>query len=136
MAHATRKDMANIIAGHTLKQGINKSYAREVASLLLTERRTGELDSLLRDIQAEWAENGYVEALAKSAHPLTTSVKDDIISRVKQLYPAAKKVIVTVIHDPEIVGGVRVSLPNQQLDLSIQAKLNKFKQLTTAGGDQ
>jgi F0F1-type ATP synthase delta subunit len=32
-----------------------------------------------------------------------------------------------------VIGGVRLSLANQQLDLSVESKLNKFKQLTAAG---
>jgi F0F1-type ATP synthase delta subunit len=40
---------------------------------------------------------------------------------------------VTEVLDPEVLGGVRLSLANQQLDLSVEAKLNKFKQLTLTG---
>ena len=136
MVKALRKDIAHIISKRTLKDGADANYAKEVASVLLAERRTGELDSLLRDVQAAWAESGYVEAITTSAQQLSDEIKVEIKDQIKQLYPTAKKIIITETYDPEIIGGVRISLPNQQLDLSVEAKLNKLKQLTTAGGDQ
>ncbi len=123
--------VARTIARVTLKNGLSKEYAREIASYLLAERRTGELGSLLRDIQAEWADSGYVEAAAASAHPLDETAKQEISRQVRQYYPHAKKVVVSETQEPSLVGGVRVNLPDAQLDLSLRAKLNKFKQLTT-----
>ncbi len=130
-----RTRIANVIADNTLKSGASKSYVKEVAAYLLSEQRIGELDSILRDVQAEWAAAGYVEVIASSAHPLTPALKNDITNQIKQLYPEAKKIIITEAHDPTVLGGVRLTLADKQLDLSIEAKLNKFKQLTTAGKD-
>ncbi|MDB5171020.1 MAG: synthase delta subunit [Candidatus Saccharibacteria bacterium] len=130
-----RTRIANVIADNTLKSGVSKTYVNEIAAYLLSEQRVGELDSLLRDVQADWAAAGFVEVIATSAHPLTAAIKADIIKQFKQLYPEAKKIIVTEAHDPTILGGVRLSLADKQLDLSVEAKLNKFKQLTTAGKD-
>lgn len=132
---APRSRIARTIADKTLKGGSSKKIAQEIAAYLLTTKRTSELNSVLRDVQADWAEAGYVEVIASSAHPLTAAVKADIDKHVKQLYPSAKQIIVTEAHDPEVIGGVRLSLANQQLDLSVEAKLNKFKQLTLAGKD-
>jgi F0F1-type ATP synthase delta subunit len=129
----SRTRIAHTIADRTLKGDPKKKLSQEIAAYLLTERRVGDLGSLLRDVQADWAEAGFVEVLATSAHPLSTTVKADIAKRIKPLYPNAKRIIVSEAHDPEVIGGVRLSLANQQLDLSIEAKLNKFKQLTTAG---
>ena len=129
---APRTRIARVIADKTLKQGPSKRLAREVAAYLLAERRTGQLESIMRDVQGDWAEAGRVEVIASSAHPLTPGVRNDIRQRVKKLYPAAKTVIVTEQHDPAVVGGVRLSLSDRQLDLTVQAKLNRFKQLTIA----
>jgi F0F1-type ATP synthase delta subunit len=126
-----RHDIADVIAKRNLKAGASKKFASEIAAYLLDEGRVSELDPLLRDIQADWAEQGYVEAIAVSAHPLGAKAKTLIKDKVRSLYPKAKKIIITEQHDPEALGGVRIELPNQQLDLSIEAKLNKFKQLTT-----
>lgn len=126
----SRTRIAGAVADHTLKKGMSKAYAKEVAALLLGERRVGELDSLLRDVQAGWAAKGYVEVLARSAHPLTADTKKQIAEQIKTLYPAAAQIVVTEVPDPSVVGGVQISLADKQLDLSVEAKLNRFKQLT------
>jgi len=126
----SRTRIAAVVADHTLKSGLPKSYAKQVAALLLDEQRVGELDSLLRDVQASWAAQGYVEVLARSAHTLTAATKKQIAEQVKSLYPTAKQIVVTEVHDPLAIGGVQISLADKQLDLSVRAKLNRFKQLT------
>lgn len=130
---APRTRISQVIADKTLKSGVSKRLSREIAAYLLSERRTGQLESIVRDVQGDWAQAGYVEVIASSAHPLTAGVRSDIRRQIKALYPEAKTIIVNEEHDPEVIGGVRLSLADQQLDLSVQAKLNKFKQLTTAG---
>ena len=74
-----------------------------------------------------------MEAVTSSAHPLTDKLKQEITLQVEKLYPSAKKIVITEQNDPSLIGGVRISLPEVQYDLSVQAKLNQFKQLTTAG---
>lgn len=129
-----RTAIASTIAAHTFyEEGITKDYAKQVAALLISEGRTDELNSLLRDIQADWATHGYVEVLAHSAHPLTAEVKAEITKHIKQIFPKAEKIVVTEVNDPTVIGGVKIRLADQQLDLSVEAKLNKFKQLTGAG---
>jgi F0F1-type ATP synthase delta subunit len=128
---APRTRVSRVIADKTLYKGISRRFSQEVAAYLLSERRTGQLESIIRDVQGDWAEAGRVEVIASSAYPLTASVKVDIKRRIKKLYPKARTVIVTEAYDPEVIGGVRLSLADQQLDLTARAKLNKFKQLTT-----
>lgn len=128
---APRTRVSQVIADKTLLKGASKRFSQEVAAYLLAERRTGQLESIMRDVQGDWAQAGRVEVIAASAHPLTAGVRADIKRQIKKLYPKAQTIIVTEQHDPEIIGGVRLSLADQQLDLSVQAKLNKFKQLTT-----
>jgi F0F1-type ATP synthase delta subunit len=130
-----RTKLARLIADKTLAGGSSKKFDREIAAYLLGERRTSELNSVLRDVQADWAEAGHVEVIARSAHSLTASAKADIIKRIKPLYPNAQRLIVTEVHDPTIIGGVRLNLADRQLDLSIRSKLDTFKQLATAGKD-
>ncbi|TAH31679.1 hypothetical protein EYC59_06610 [Candidatus Saccharibacteria bacterium] len=127
-----RTRIASSIADTTLASGSSKEYAREVAAYLLAEGRVGELDSLLRDVQADWAEKGYVEVIARSAHPLTEETKGEIAAQAKKLYPNASQLVVTPVEDTSVIGGVQISLADKQLDLSVEAKLNKFKQLTGA----
>jgi len=129
----SRLKIARSIADHTLTSGVSDDYTLEVAAYLLSERRVNDLDSVLRDIQSEWAAAGYIEVLASSAYTISNEIKAEITALIKKLYPDAKKIIVTEVHDPEIIGGVRLNLADTQLDLSVEAKLNRFKQLTNVG---
>lgn len=131
---ARRTRIAQVVADRTLKSGISRRLSRDVAAYLLSEGRTGELESIVRDVQADWADAGIVEVVASSAYPLTAAVKADIRRKVAKLYPGAKRIVVTERHDPEVIGGVRLDFADRQLDLSVEAKLNRFKQLTTATG--
>ncbi|HEX8227115.1 MAG TPA: F0F1 ATP synthase subunit delta [Candidatus Saccharimonadales bacterium] len=107
-----------------------RRFAHEIAAYLLQQRRTGELDSLLRDIMQYRADNGIVEVVAASAYPLSDQVRSDIESQVRAQYPEAKQITISPRHDPSVVAGVRLEFANQQLDLSIRNKLNRLKQLT------
>jgi F-type H+-transporting ATPase subunit O len=131
---ARRTRIAQVVAARTLKSGVSKRLSRDVAAYLLSEGRTGELESIVRDVQADWADAGIVEVVASSAYPLTAAVSADIRRKVAKLYPDAKRIVVTGRHDPEVIGGVRLDFADRQLDLSVEAKLNRFKQLTTATG--
>ena len=132
---APRTRLATLIAERSLKSGAStKKLAEEIAAYLLAEGRTGELDSILRDVMQYRADSGVVEVKAISAHELDVKVRSDIESVARELYPAAQQVIISEEHDANVVGGVKIELANQQLDLSVRAKLNRFKQLTAVTG--
>ena len=131
MSKATRTRIADVITDEGLKHGSTKKFGREIAAYLLDTGRTRELDPLLRDVQSTMAERGYVEVYAVSAHDLNAKVLTDIKSQIRKLYPKAKKIEIIPKYDAEIIGGVRIELADRQLDLSIESKLNKFKQLTS-----
>jgi F0F1-type ATP synthase delta subunit len=107
-----------------------KKFAGEVAGYLLDENRTGELDSLARDLVDYRAKNGVVEVTAVSAHRLSDTALKEVKQKVKQLYPQARSIIINQQIDASQIGGVRLEFPGRQLDLSLRAKINKFKQLT------
>ena len=130
-----RRQVAAAIAERTLGISDLKQLSDEVAAYLLSERRTGELDSLIRDVMQYRADHGVVEVVAATAHPLTAVGRSDIQTEIQRLYPLATKVVVTEQPDATVIGGVRLGLANQQLDLSVRNKLNRLKQLTAAGKD-
>jgi F0F1-type ATP synthase delta subunit len=125
-----RHIIAASLAQRSLGSVDGPRFAQEIAAYLLSQHRTSQLESLLRDMMQYRADHGIVEVIATSAHPLDAPGKADIEAQVRQLYPEAMRVIITTEHDASVVGGVRLQLANQQLDLSVRAKLNRFKQLT------
>ena len=125
----SRVRIADVIAEDSLKKGFSQAEARSIAAYLMTNRRTTELDSLLRDIRGAWAKHGFIEVTATCAHGLSEKVHQDITAEVRKLYPDARHIVIVEERDPSIVGGVRIEFANRQLDLSIQAELSKFKTL-------
>ena len=126
---ASRVRIASVIADDSMKKGFSKAEALSLAAYLIDNRRTGELDSLLRDIRSAWAAHGFIEVTAVCAHALSEKVQQDITAEVRKLYPDAKQIVIVEKRDPSIVGGVRIEFANRQLDLSVEAELNKFKTL-------
>jgi F0F1-type ATP synthase delta subunit len=129
-----RHIVADLVATRTLAANPRlPSLSRSIAAYLLESGRTGELESLLRDVIQIRAEHGVVEVVAVSVHKLTAAVEADIKRQVRKHYPAAKKIVITEQLDAEVVAGVRLEFPGEQLDLSVRAQLNHFKQLMSEG---
>jgi F0F1-type ATP synthase delta subunit len=129
---ASTHQIAAALAKRTLAPGFDEhKFAQEVAAYLLDTGRTGQLNSLARDMIKARTLDGLVEVNAVSAHDLTDSVRADIRTQVEKLYPNAKRIIINERHDANVIGGVRLEFPEQQLDLSVRNKLNRFKALTT-----
>ncbi|CAN5193563.1 hypothetical protein BH09PAT3_BH09PAT3_3690 [soil metagenome] len=133
MAKIPRHEIAKVLAERSLGRIDAKTFSDQIASYLLAERRTAELEPLLRDVIQYRADHGIVEVIAVSAHPLTAGSRNDVEKRVKTVFPEAKQIIISDELQADVVGGVRLELPNQQFDLSVRAKLSQLKQLTTAG---
>jgi F0F1-type ATP synthase delta subunit len=110
--------------------------ANEVAAYLLTEHRSNDLESLMRDVMEYRAEQGVVEVIVVSAHQLDQRAIADVEREVKGHYPKATEVIVSPKIDSSLIGGVRLEFANAQLDLTLRGKLNRFKQLMTYGKDE
>ncbi|MCA9325626.1 F0F1 ATP synthase subunit delta [Candidatus Saccharibacteria bacterium] len=128
----SRVKLAQILS-ERLNEGKGSSrFATEIAAYLLAEGRTKELDSLLRDMQQDLADNGRLEVTAVTAFPMSAKALSDAKSTLKKAFPGAKQVIISERIDPDVIGGVKLELANQQLDVSVRSRLNKFIQLTTA----
>lgn len=125
-----RHIVAATLAQQSLGDLKGRQFAQEIAAYLIENHRVQELDSIMRDIVKYRAEHGIVEVVAASAHPLTDAIRQDIETQVKRVYPAAKQIIISYEADDSLVGGVRLTIADEQLDLSVRNKLNHFKQLT------
>ncbi len=131
MAEA-RQQISNFIAQKALDGGLSKKVTKEIAAYLLSSSRANEVNSIMRDVQNIWAQNGYVEIIARSSHELSSTTKNDIIKQLKPFFGNPKRIVVTQVLDENIVGGVSLELADNLLDLSLRKKLNKFKRLVLA----
>lgn len=124
----SRSQITPAIADMTLKSGNAKKLSRDIAAYLLDENRTGELDSLMRDLVSYRADKGIVEVNVVSARELSAANKRDIEKLVHAEFKHAKQVIVNERVDASLIGGARLELVDRQLDLTVRSKLNKFKE--------
>jgi F0F1-type ATP synthase delta subunit len=129
----SRTQLAQVIAQRTMEVQDLSLLAQEVAAFLLENNQVNELESLMRDVLAYRQAHGILEANVATAHDLNIDVQKEVAALLKEHYPQAKQVIVRQTHDDSIVGGLKVDLANEQLDMSVRAKLDTFKRLTTEG---
>jgi F0F1-type ATP synthase delta subunit len=126
----SRTKLASILAPKVRSASSSKQVAKTIAAFLIDQAKVSELASLLRDIQEDWAQDGYVNLVATSAFPLSAAVKQDITNQVHSIYPKLKKVVIDERIDPTILSGVKLELANYRLDLSAETKLDKLRQMT------
>lgn len=129
----SRLKIAEAIGARTLKNFEPEKLAKEIAAYLLSEGRVSELDSLIRDIIDYRARHGVLEVSVGTSHELDAQLTGEVRKLVKAYKPDAKAIILDQYHDSQLIGGVKLGLANEQLDLSLRAKLNRFKQLTNPG---
>lgn len=135
MNKISRRQVAATIAERADSSIPVKQLAREIAAYLLMTGRTGELESLIRDILEYCADRGIVEVQATTAHALTPELCHQVTAQMRWLYPAAKQIIIDEQHDEYQLGSIRLELADRQFDASIRNRLNRFKQLTAVGKD-
>jgi F0F1-type ATP synthase delta subunit len=129
-----RSRLAQIIDQKLTNNADLKSVTNEVAAYLLSENRTGELESIMRDVMQLREQRGIIEVQAVDAFPLTDQTRGEIIGYIRQLFPDAQDIIVSEVRDASVIGGTKLILANQQLDMSVRSKLNRFKRLTVVTG--
>jgi len=128
----SRRHLAEVIGERTLQVHDSKKLAKAVAAYLLDTHDTDDLESLIRDIMEYRAQHGVVEAVAVSAHDLSNDAIRDLEAILKKEHPRAKSVHIISRKDPSVVGGVRLQMANEQLDLTIKDRLDEFKRLTAS----
>jgi F0F1-type ATP synthase delta subunit len=116
-----------MISYKTYENGVTKLLSSDVAKILLLTKKTGSLNSLMRDVEYNWAELGYIDVIARSAYPLDIQTKKDIKNLVKIHYPSVKQIKIIEQRDFEVLAGVMLDLPDKQLDLTVATKITEFK---------
>lgn len=133
MSKIPRHEIAEVITKRMLENVSAQQLANEIAGYLISQHRSAELNSLMRDILQIRADYGIIELTATSAHSLDEKSRRLIEADIREQFPSVKQIIINEEVDDDVLGGIRISLANQQFDASIRTKLNHFKQLTLAG---
>lgn len=123
MARVSQKDIARAIRNLSGSMSSAK-LSKVLASYLGRERRTGELDAILREVSRQReVEDGILEIDLTSAFPISDGNKRELTKSVD-----AKKVVVNETIDKNVIGGVRMETSKSVLDLTVRNRLNRLKQ--------
>ena len=99
----------------------------EMAAYLTDTHRTNEAELVVRDIEIALLAEGIVLGTAISARPLAAAAKNELETYVKTAYHGVKTVVLREVVDPSVIAGVRLELPDKQLDSTVASKLEKLK---------
>jgi F0F1-type ATP synthase delta subunit len=119
----TRTQVAAYVAD-TLPSN-REAAMRNAAAWLVDSNRAHEVRYLVRDVERELANRGYVFLRVATARPLESAAKDEIIDFVKHKTGATQVELVESV-DASLIGGVRIEVPDGELDSTVRMKLAKF----------
>lgn len=99
--------------------------------VLAANRRLSKLPAIISAFKAiAAAQRGEVSATVTSAHPLS----DDQLAalKTKLTQRAGRTVMLTAAVDPDLLGGLVVTISSQRIDASIRTRLNSLSQAMQA----
>lgn len=126
MSGFTTTEIARGFVAQLDSVGVKKA-TKQLAAFIYENRMHSQLDLLFTSIQAEYQRvYGIVEASVVSAHTLTGSVQKQLESIIAAR-TGAKKVLLHERIDESVLGGVKVSAPDMELDLTVKTKLARLR---------
>lgn len=99
------------------------STTRNFLGVLAQNRRLGQMSQIVRDFRrlaAQW--RGETTAEVVSAHPLDAGQVDALQQSLRQR--VGREVSVDLSVDPDLLGGMVVTIGSQRIDSSIRTRLN------------
>lgn len=122
MSTPTRRELAEAIVVLSDKRSA-KRLSEDIAAYLVANRRTGELDAIMREVaRLREARDGVTEVTATSAHRLNEASHKAIRNLL-----GTDKLTINEVLDAEVIGGVRLETSQLLLDLTVRNRLNQLK---------
>lgn len=121
MAQSSTLEVAQAI-DKLSKQFTGKKLAKAIAAFIVSERRTADLDKIMRKVSLIRQKDGKSEVTVTSAFPIT----DEAVDSIKQIVDG-NNVTVNKVIDKSVIGGVRLEANDLYLDLTVRNRLNKLK---------
>lgn len=133
MSKEPRAIIAEAIARELENSTDTTHVASSVAAYLVSEGRESDLDSIMRDVMRIRRQNGTLEVDVQTTHDQDAAVLTELVEMIQGEFPNANQLVVDTTRHPELIGGVRITTADEQLDLSVRGKLDTFKRLTHGG---
>ena len=128
MKSVSRRKLAKYAAEQILAG--NDAVLEEIAGLLIYEKHEREVDLLVRDIEAELAENGEIVASVESARALDDNTRrkiEQFLATAASGKNSKPKVSLRESIDPTLIGGFKLRTPTATLDATVSKKLNDLR---------
>lgn len=122
----SRRKITNYIAGEIAAGKDVKLLVRQLAAFLIDNRRTKEVDLIVRDIEYGLKNQGIVLARVTSAFDLATATQTAITKLIKE-QTNARTIELRQFIDPKVLGGVKIDLPGLQMDTTIARRLTIYR---------
>lgn len=118
----SRRSVVAFIADELLNEADSRAVYRQLAAYLMDTRRTKEVDLFVRDIVHELSLRGHVAGTVTSAFELSRATKQALEVYTKAATDA-QEVHLDEVVDPQVLGGVKLSLPGKELDATVSRQL-------------
>jgi len=126
MSKIAKQQIAEVVV-ELLDKGLSLSrLTRAIAAYLVAQRRTKELDAIIRDITKFRANRGIRETTLTSAFPLDTATRESLKEIILQYYSGTKRLIMHERQDKSLVGGLRLETDDLRLDTSVHTQLQRL----------
>jgi F0F1-type ATP synthase delta subunit len=122
----SRRAVASYIANGLVDGKSKKVLIQQLAGYLVESKRTKELELIVRDIECNLAEKGFVNAAIISAYELTAETKKALEVFVKSK-TQAKQVSLSSMVDPAVLGGIKIATAGRELDQTVAHQLTVLK---------
>jgi len=118
--------MATLTIKNIVEAIYHSGNAKKSAEFLKRRRLLGKKDSILKALNdLVNQKEGIVEAKVTSAESLNESTRQDLVQNIEKRYDA-KKVSLTESVKPELLGGIKIEVGDEVIDLTIK---NRIKNL-------
>lgn len=122
----SRRSMADYIASGLVEGRDKKQLFKQLAGYLVDTRRTKELSLIVRDIEHNLSEKGIVRGEIVSAFELTAETMKALEAFVKDKTKASQ-VSLSAQVNPDVLGGVKITIPGRELDQTAAHQLTVLK---------
>lgn len=122
MSKVTLKQLAVVTVDALEKgQSVDK-VAKQLAGLLIAERRSRDIAGLVRAVEKEFDRRGKVQVTVTSANKVDNATMSKLAQALDVKNPYFYEVI-----DQSVIGGVKASSLDKEIDLTVKGKLMQFK---------
>jgi F-type H+-transporting ATPase subunit delta len=122
----SREALGRVLAGLGTQLTLS-DLTKNFLGVLAQNRRVGELPKVIRAFQSiAAAQRGEVTAEVASAHPLSDEQLTTLEQKLRARQGRTVKLKTRV--DPELLGGLVVTIGSQRIDSSIRSRLNSLAQ--------